>query len=177
MRFISQYGNFSIQIFPEEYEMVQTRHGFKKEITSKCLIAHFDVGGITELEVEQAIENFGRIRGVPDNVPVSTRLSFYDTDKEAFHNKWTPEFKEKVEQSLLEKMGRGQHYFIPVERPPEKPFPSYDEIEDPSEIVYLARRSGFGVNGVLEYEQANKNRPEVIEAVRVAREDEVVVGT
>lgn len=174
MKFISQYLGFRTMIFPEQRKHIVERGQPIEKITENCVMAEFRTGGLTEWEVKQAVENFGRIKGLPDDVPVSTRLSYYDTNEMAHLKKWSPEYKEEVEKSLLEKMGNGRYYFLSESIPIIEPFPGYDNKDDPAKVAFLAKELNCLVES-LEYEKENRNRSEFIEAME-AELDEVVVS-
>jgi hypothetical protein len=107
---------------------------------------------------------------------------YYDTEKAQQKNRWTDEERELVEERLLEIASNGPRAdeyraMMPEEQPigfgdvrlyeepkPEIPFPGYDKLAA-DKAVRITADLGCEPQ-TLAYELANKNRKQVVEAVR-----------
>jgi hypothetical protein len=102
-----------------------------------------------------------------------------DTDEIAALRGWSPDRKRAVEDALLNNPDHGSLYkvYVPEKLPP--PWPTYDEMRGRGRggattadmIVEFAVRGGYDLAAVIAYEQQNRNREDVVAALRAKLEE------
>lgn len=187
MRFIHKFAAGRVTAIPGEHDV------FTDRPKRQALTAQFRLGMLHPWEVRAAKETF-RFRGISlsgepgaagePNDPIH-RVAYYDTLEEQRSNGWTDEYREQVEQGLLNNKFHGSE-FVRVDPPAlTAPWPKYDELvahgrRTPQmvaeKIAEKVREDGYDVEHVVAYERAKRNRQEVINALLGIEEtDEDVV--
>lgn len=168
MRCISPSARFSIQIFEGQEELVRDTRGYAStQVLRKPLIANFEVQGLLEHEILEAMSKFS-FSGLAEGVNPLTTVSAFDT--EAFCAQF-PESERAAKQIQIDQRLRELQEtfggFIIVEPPlAPRPWEKYDEM-DADEVIRTVDLLGFKATaqGVRLYEAQNQARPEVIEAM------------
>lgn len=160
-RFISKYQRYALGI-QEEIGMV-TAQGVPV-VTQPAVLAKFEHGGVTDWEVQEALEKFS-FDGLPDGVNPALRLGVFDTDFAAKEGRWSDDMKAKVEEVLRTAPGRLGNDYIEVGRPTlPAPWPTYDEASF-AKILNRVIEDGYAPADVLAYERETQKRPDVIDAL------------
>jgi hypothetical protein len=183
MRFVSQYSNFQIQIFPPQARLSP----YGVEQTSEGLVAEFSNGDWNQRDYETALRSF-KFRGQfqyedeATPVPPTYRIAVYDTEEQAQLRGWDEEYRSSVEQRLLNAKSFGRDFVLVTEVAIEPPWPRYDEFPGaPEELVMQMDDLGYDLSEALAYEQSKwgQQREPVIaaltQAISKADEDEIVV--
>lgn len=159
MRFVAKYRNYEFVAIPTRTPEKAVPYGLQAEQPVVCKFQH---GGLSEWEKQEALKVFEFKLGHDETA--WKRLSFYDTDLEAVRLGWPDEIKERVEARLLAGVGYGTDYIM-VEKPRlEPPWPTYDQLRKPSEIVQVVKTTGIDPALVIAYEMENEGRESVIHA-------------
>jgi hypothetical protein len=179
MRFISRYGRFGVQI---QREIVEYYASGQQQVTQPGVYATFEPYQLEPHERALAIEVFGSFPGSYQEldeatpVPPDYRIGLFDTDAHGYD----PATKAMVEEVLLERCVEGGILLVVPEAPGQAPpWPAYDSFKGtPSALVKKVVDDGYDPSDVLAYEEANQNRPDMVEALRgvVGAELEEVIG-
>lgn len=116
--------------------------------------------------------------GLPPDQPRTAYVGAYDTDVAAEMGGWDEATKDHVEQFLLNNVDFGQRYFLfePPSVRLEEPWRGYDSTHHHKIKVIARELDPESQRYALEYEQATKNRPAVVEALTEIVGDDVVVA-
>lgn len=179
MRCLSPHPNYSIQIFEGKEQVVLDARGYGEDrILEKSVIANFDTRGLADHEIEAALTSFN-FSGLPDGVNPLTRISSFDT--EAFVERFPAEqrdaMKVNIDKRLLDLQAINPSQFIIVEAPKaEKPWPSYDRdtVEDVLKLQERLDPLGQIAEAIRRYEEENKNRKGIVEAMKQIEDPEYV---
>jgi hypothetical protein len=164
MRFLSRYGRFGVQIRPVIQEAYAT--GMAR-VLQEPVYAMFRPEGMLAHERELALNHwsYNGLYQLDDEVsimPPDYRIGVFDSVLEQQTSGWSDELREEVENELIR---LGEIYdtvmMVPATSVPP-PWPRYDDYR--SGIPALVRKlvdEGHDLEQVLEYERANKNRPEL----------------
>lgn len=184
-RFIAKAREFSVTCWRTVDRETSFQTGLDVQVGFIADFRHD--GSLSPWEKEAALKtfNFGAVGHDED---VTHRLSVFDTDHEAMVRKWTPEFKQRVEDALRQGRNLGRSY-LEVDQPRRPaPWPAYDKLvaqgRRTSEMVAeriaaTVTENGYDAGEVLSYERENHDRPEVIaalEALGVAEPEEELVS-
>lgn len=167
MRCISPNPRYSIQVLEGQEQIVVDARGHATTIThSKPVIADFQQGGLLDHEIEAALENFN-FSGIPEGVNPLTRVSFFDS--EAYVQRLPASQQDAMLATIDERLRvLADIYpseFIIVEQPAAgKPWPSYDT-DSVKDILRFQERLGISPETIRLYEEQNRNRQPVIEAM------------
>lgn len=183
MRFLHKHPGGKVTAIPGEDDLFTNRPKKSPEVAS------FKVGLLFPWEIAAAKSTFhfrgqtawGSPGNVGELVDPSGRIAYYDTVEQQKQNGWTDEYRQRVEQGLLNNKFLGSD-FILVERPElPKPWPKYDELvaHGRRTVVMVAEQIketvdslGLDTESVVAYEETHLNRPEVINALRGVKEDD-----
>jgi len=180
LRFISKYAAYKISAIPS------VDHYGTGQPKKRGVVCEFKLDYLHPWEIDAARSTF-QFRGVAAAGPIGSpiikhvdpigRVSVYDTEEAEANGEYQAAgvSREDVERALLSKHSLGRD-FILVEKPAvPAPWPAYDKLttsrgRDLSWVVeqIVSRVQDLGVDpiSVIEYERANRNRPEVIDALR-----------
>jgi hypothetical protein len=191
-RYISKYGGYKKTVLKSQRTLVSTPLGPEDREIRTAVIAEFKKGGVTAWEKEQALQHFRMVQPIestdPDHASYSitrdaagmyegedltTRFSYYDTDEQAFFNKWSPEKKVEIEKNLNDQQNSDYFRCDKPKRP--APWPAYDKLVKQGQrtIALVAEKiaakvteDGYDPENVIAYETENLNRPEVVDALK-----------
>lgn len=145
----------------------------QRDKTQESVNVRFSQEGLTQDDIDFALSYFpeksftGRMleRDGVTPLPLAERVGAFDTTE----HDWDDDTREIVEKWMLAKPNYGQDFVEvkPVERVIEKPWPSYNSTHH-FKIPALAAELGL-LDEALAYEQANKARQGVIEALEEQR--------
>lgn len=176
MRFISPYSNFNFSVTESEYDLTTGR---PKRIG---FVARFQPGIWLEHEREAAFAAWGpRIRRgsrmLDDSLtvpaPLDYRIGVFDTS--SIHDEG---LRRMVEEKMVSSRKHGRDYLHVEEPRLAAPWPRYDEVVSGGrgrtneavalEIAAKVEELGLDPAAVAAYERANRNRPEVLEALELS---------
>jgi|SRR5262245_15789352 len=173
MRFVSHVRRFSVQVVQPA---VRYSNYGDRIVDREMYIAQFS-DDITNADLDFArrvFEEGGFINGrttLIDEVtptPILTRVSVYDTDERALSEGWTPEFKQQVEDFLLERQINHPDFRVLEEARLDPPWPRYDDFKGTAaKLVEKVVGDGYALPEVLAYERQNKNREDFVSALEV----------
>lgn len=126
--------------------------------------AHAILGAVPSMKPEPMLDGNGRIQGMTE--PYDPTLHFG-----VFYLDWieNPKRRKEAEKNLDESGFNGIEFVEVVAEALAKPWPAYDQIAPQGadkKIAAAVRDLGIDVWMVVEYEQANKNRDAVLNALR-----------
>lgn len=141
----------------------------QRDLSRESLPVQFTQEHLTQDDIDFALSYFpansfqGRYMeadGVTQE-DVSRRIGVFDTEAQG----WNDEDREKVEKWMLAKPNYGQDFVqvVPVVKEITKPWPAYNNTHH-FKVAALAEELGL-LEETLAYEQANKNRSGVVEAL------------
>jgi hypothetical protein len=171
VRFISQYGEYGVQIRPQRGRGMGDG---SFQVTQEPLYAKFDHDELVfEVEIERAMKEFGfrgQYQHVDEATPVdpSYRLSVFDSIKQQEKHGWTDEEREIIERELLRKEKITNDFFASTQAPISAPFPKWDDDSIPAyKLVAMLVEMGGDLQLALDYERLFGHRREgVIEALQ-----------
>jgi hypothetical protein len=172
MRFLSHISGFSVQIIEPRVHMSQ----YGDRITDReGYVAYFRTGDVTEADVDFAERVFvkegllyGRKLEVDDVTPASllTRLSVFDTAQRASEEKWSDDFRQLVEDFLVERADNHPDFRLITIEAIAPPWPNYLDFRGAkSELLQKIVDDGYSVRDVIAFERQSGQRPELIEAL------------
>lgn len=176
MRALSPHTNYSLQVFEGNEQIVMDARGYAQTVTlAKPVIADFDQGGLLDHEIEEALMHFN-FAGLPEGVNPLTRISVFDTEAYVLTKPVAgrDELLVQIDARLRELQHLHPSQFIIVDPPVSpKPWPSYDtdSVED---ILKFQERLQVNPELIRKYEEEHENRPEIIEAMRLAEDPSYV---
>jgi hypothetical protein len=181
VRFISQYGEYGVQIRPERGRGLGDG---SFEVTGPPLYAKFDSDElIFDNELERAIKVFkfrGQYQHLDEATPVdpSYRLSVMDTAIQQVKHGWSDEDRALVESELVRLVTTGD-YFVSDETPIKAPFGKWDDSEIPAfKLVAMLVETGGDLQLALDYERIfGQKRDDVIEALEETMKAEAPMET
>lgn len=175
MRCLSPYSNYALQVIAPQVKRGVNQQGVLSEYQEGIeVIAQFRRTGLLEHEIEAALLTFN-FGGLPENVNPLTRISVFDSEvycEETYEDEETrAAMQERIDQRLVKlQEKRGQSEFIIVEAPLKPiPWPSYDK-NGVEKILELQAELEIDPEVVRLYEEENKGRKPIIEAM-LALED------
>lgn len=158
-RYISRSQAFKKGVVKAQTDSLRTAQGQTVQVeTRKPIIAMFQQGGATPVEIQAALERF-KFTGTYEGENVGRRISIYDTDEQAREHGWPDELKAEIE-AVLDR-DQGQNYFRAETATAPMPWPSYDETPA-AKVPELAKTIGVPFETVLAYEREHENRPAVV---------------
>jgi hypothetical protein len=167
--FVSKYRAYS---FVGRHAVDRQRHLDTAEPVRagiQCDFLHF---GLPAWASKQALDAFGGVAGLGHDEDPAWRLSMYDTDLEAGRYGWSTETKREIEERLLSGPSIGVDYVL-VEKPRlPAPWPAYDQVKAKGQksvarvIADKVAEDGYDPRYVIDYEQENADRPEVVAALQ-----------
>lgn len=169
MRFVSCYANLGLGTARKE-KYVLAVDG-QRDIAQESLPVQFGREYLNEEDIKFALDFFpakrftGQLTELDGYTPepLALRIGVYDTEVEQEKQGWSNEERELVE-TFIQKKPNFNHDFVehkPAVKVIEKPWPSYNNTHH-FKVADLAAELGL-LEEALAYEQANKNRPGVIE--------------
>lgn len=171
MRFVSCYAALGLGTARKE-KWVLAVDG-QRDLAQESLPVQFTREYLNQDDIDFALEFFpaqrftGKVMEADGYTPepLALRIGVYDTEHEQTRRGWTDDERELVEQFILAKPNYGQDFtrFEPAVKVIEKPWPSYASTHH-FKIATLAAELGL-IEEALAYEQANKNRQGVVEAL------------
>ena len=177
-RFVSPHRNFSVGIRAERDAYLGPDGVMVPAVTP--LEAQFTPDLRTDVERDLALSTF-QFRGLAiheNGQPVDPtyRISVFDSEVAKLQNGWT-DADEAAVVAALRSGPIGQMYVEVVPVPVEKPWNGYDELTDADRIVELATAIGADLSQVVAYERENRDRDDVIEALKAAEAeaDETII--
>lgn len=165
-RFASRFGSYRHGIQNEKWRSL---HDGSEHKTHNEIIAVFDQLTLTEDEVQFAIKGMHH-KGLPidrdteEHFSPRSRISGFDSEKAQAENGWSDEERELVEQKLRESHHYGSDHIELVPQPAALPWPTYDN-DGAEQVVLIARATGL-VEEAIAYERENRNRDEVLVALK-----------
>lgn len=171
-RFLSHIRGFNVQIVEPRVHLTQ----YGDRVTDReGYVAFFRTGDVTQADIEFAESVFvkeGLLYGrttLLDEVtptPLTSRLSVFDTAQHAEEEGWSPEFREEVEQKLLERaVNHPDFRLITVEAIPPL-WPTYLDFRGTLEqLLKKIVEDGYDVRHAIAFERQSGQRPQVIEAL------------
>jgi hypothetical protein len=161
MRFVAKYQKYAIQARPQR-EIV-TIDGVPM-VAQEQIILEFEQGSLRPYEVDAGIAQLGARRGLPEGLDPSYRLSVFDTEWAAKALGFDNDTITYVEKFLLDSPSFGVDYILCEEPKVPAPWPNYDKLVNVEKLVAKVVDDGHDIDSVIEYEQQNKNRADVIAA-------------
>ncbi len=145
------------------------------------LFIEFDQNTLNNEERQFAVDNMVH-KGLPidrdteEHYSAWSRISGFDSHDAAARLDWSDEEREIVEQALRNSIHYGSDHIELIPVPAALPWATYESIESVEELVSIAKAIG-AVESAIKYELENRNRPEVLAALRdePVEEDEVVL--
>lgn len=182
MLFVSPHPSYQLVGIIQEEPVHHPQTG-KYLKTNPGVDAEFFHGGAPQWAIDQAMDHprfHEAWNGLPDDQPRHAMISSYDTDAQAQQKGWDEATKDFVEQFLLSHVDCGVRY-IAVEPPYvrlEEPWRGYDSTHHHKIRVIAKELDAESQRYALEYERANKNRPQVVSDLQaiVGEDAEVVVA-
>lgn len=186
MRFVSHIKRFMIQLVEPRVHF--TQYG-DRIVDREGYVARFDPDQLTEEDVafaERVFERGGLLNGrtyMQDEVtptPLINRLSVFDTDEQAQREHWDVEFKEYVEQQLVNRSLNHPDFRMVEEKPAQLPWPGYESFQGTFEdFTTKIATERLDPRIVLAYERQNAKRPAVMNALSemIAQEEQRAMST
>jgi len=182
VRFISQYGEYGVQIRPQRQ---QGMGDGSIQITQQPLYAKFDSDELVfEIEHERALKEFkfqGQYQHMDEATPVdpSYRLSVFDSNIQQVKHGWSDEDRSTIEQELLRKATITGDFFYSEQTPIPAPFAKWDGDDIPAfKLVAMLVETGGDLQEALDYERIfGRKRDDVIEALEETMKVEAPMET
>lgn len=182
MRFISQFGEYGVQIRPQRGKGMGDG---SFQVTEEPIYAKFDSDELVfEIELERAIKEFqfkGQYQHLDEATPVdpSYRLSVFDSVKQQAKHHWTDDERDLVEKELLRKEKITGDFFLSTQTPISAPFSKWDGDDIPAyKLVAMLVETGGDLQEALDYERAfGRSREDVIEALEETMKAEAPAET
>jgi hypothetical protein len=172
IRFVSHIREFSVQVI--EPRVHHTQYG-DRVTDREGYVAQFKAGDVTEADVEFAEKYmvkeglvYGRKLELDEVTltPLVNRLSVFDTGEVALAENWEPEFREHVEQFLLQRSIDHPDFRLVTELPVPPPWPRYLDFRGTmTQLLKKIIDDGHEPRHVLAYERQSGHRQQVIDAL------------
>lgn len=165
MRCLSPHGNYGIQVFEGEEQVVVDARGHAKSLVlKKPVIADFDRGGLLDHEIDIALQSFS-FSGLAEGVNPLSTISVFDS--EAYVQRFPEHQRDEMVVQIDQRMRELQKLFpsqFCVADPEEaaRPWPSYDE-DSVEDILNFQERLRIKPETIRLYEVQNRNRQAVVE--------------
>jgi len=186
MRCISPHARYSINVFDAQEQIVTDARGYAHaRPVGMQVMANFEVTGLLDHEVDIALSTF-TFTGLAEGVNPLSRISSFDT--EVFCQRYPEAERDEMQAQIDERLRilqeQNPSQFIIVETPKaEKPWPKYDQ-DSVEQVLVVQDSIGVNPTKVRRYEEENKNRPEIVEAMQLLeqgalaeQEEQIVVET
>lgn len=171
MRFVSCYAHLGLGTAQKELWVLAVDG--QRDLSRESIPVQFTREYLTQEDIDFALAYFPAAKFTGKAMeadgytpePLALRIGVFDTETEALNRGWDDETREKVEAWMLAKPNYGQDFvqMIAPKKVIEKPWPSYNSTHH-FKIPTLAAELGL-IEEALAYEQANKNRSGVVEAL------------
>lgn len=178
-RFVSQHRNFSHGVRNHAPAHLGPDGKMVPEVSA--LEAKFTPDLRNDDDLAFALSTFN-FRGLPiyetgKPVAPSYRISVFDTEVAKLQNGWTDDDEDLVIKILRESSMHGSAFAELVPEPVAKPWNGYDDVTDATRILELAVGINADLAKVAQYERENKNRPDVLAALKTAldKAEEIIV--
>ena len=194
MRFVSKHANYMFVARPDKVQMVLGSGGMMQPMTvQNAIICEFRHGLVRPEEAELAKQHwlgFGRREDGSLIAYGATPMTVVGVVNGQAHGDWNPDLMFSVydteeifdledrayaERRLMEDAGFGQDHILVSGKALEAPWPTYEDMRgvkgNPAskQIVDMVRAGGYDIEYVITYEQREKPRDEVVEALDALR--------
>jgi hypothetical protein len=173
-QFVSQYPGY--------------RHGARDEVSEhlghdgrmvpqvRPLEAVFARGGLTKeaiIEAKSKLTFHGLMEHESgDDLDPVYRIAVFDSEVAKLQEGWTDEEEALVVNVLRASEENGRAYVEIVPAPAGLPWRNYDEIEDPDEVVKIAKTIEADLDEIIRYELENQKRERWLQALTKAQEEQ-----
>jgi len=185
MRCISPHARYSINVFDAREQIVTDARGYAHAVpVGMQVMANFENTGLLEHEIEVALSSF-TFSGLAEGVNPLSKIGVFDTEVYClrYPEHERDEMQAQIDERLRILQEQNPSQFIIVETPAApRPWPKYDG-DDAEQVLVVQQAMGISPTIVRRYEEENKNRPEIVEAMTLleqgdeAVEEEIVVET
>lgn len=172
-RFAAKFANYTHGVRTGRWMVLSD--GQRQENT-KHLQAKFRRGVLSEEEENVAIAGLNHTgrpidQDTSEHVSPRSRISGFDSVEAQEFNGWTDEERELVENTLRTSPFNGIEFLELDSVAAKKPWPSYDNT--PADLIAdYVQMTGVPLEQVLQYERENANRPDVIETLLGAEDED-----
>jgi hypothetical protein len=167
MRCISPHSRYSINVFDAEEQIVTDSRGYAhSRPVGLRVIANFDQTGLLEHEIEVALSSFN-FSGLAEGVNPLSKIGVFDTEVYClrYAEKDREELQAQIDERLRLLQSQNPSQFIIVDTPKApKPWAKYDG-DSVEGVLAVQQATGTSATVVRRYEQENRNRDEIIEAM------------